>query len=680
MAAMSMHGKEIPQAVKERAAALRDQINHHNRLYFVEAQPAITDIEFDALMRELEELESQYPGLVTPDSPTQRVGGEPLEGFETVEHAVPMLSIDNTYSEEEVRAFDKRVVRALGEQPAYVAELKIDGVSISLRYDAGSLIRAATRGDGDRGDDVTSNVRTILSVPLRLTDDAPPFLEVRGEIFMRRDELQRLNEIRAREGQPLLANPRNATAGSLKQLDPRAVAERRLDFIAYDVAPTGEVALGSHWQTLARLRDYGLPTSREAAFCPTIDDVMRVIATWDANRATLGYDIDGIVIKVDSAAHRQRLGATSKSPRWVIAFKYPAQVARTRLQRIVVQVGKTGTLTPVAEMDPVPLAGTIVKRASLHNFEDLERKDVREGDVVEIQKAGEIIPQVLRYVPEERKPGARPCVPPSHCPECGSDARKDPDGVYLRCLNPNCPAQLKGRLKHFASRGAMDIEGLGDALIEQLVSQGHVKTLADIYGLAADTLAGLERMGAKSAANLVAAIQASTAQPLSRFLNGLGIRHVGGHVAEVLAHHYRSIDALMAASQEELEDIHEIGAVLARSVRDFFDTRENRDLIEQFRGAGLTMTEAGGATGAGDGARPLEGKTFVVTGTLEKYTRDQIHDRIKALGGRPTSSVSAKTDYLVAGENAGSKLAKAQELGVRVLSEDDFERLMRELS
>jgi DNA ligase (NAD+) len=678
MWAMNKFGKEIPQAVSDRVSALRDQINHHNRLYFVEAHPEISDLEFDALMRELQELEAHYPDLVSSDSPTQRVGGEPLEGFETVEHAVPMLSIDNTYSEEEVRAFDKRVTRALGEQPAYVAELKIDGVSISLRYGGGSLIRAATRGDGTRGDDVTSNVRTILSIPLRLTDDAPPFLEVRGEIFMRREELQRLNEIRVQDGQPPLANPRNATAGTLKQLDPKAVAERRLDFIAYDVAPTGDVESGSHWETLSRLREYGLPTSREAAFCPTIEDVIGVIEAWDANRPALGYDIDGIVVKVDGAAHRQRLGATSKSPRWTIAFKYPAQVARTKLNRIVVQVGKTGTLTPVAEMDPVPLAGTIVKRASLYNFEDLERKNVREGDTVEIQKAGEIIPQVLRYVPEERPADSRAFPIPSHCPECGSDARKDPDGAYLRCLNPNCPAQLKGRLKHFASRGAMDIEGLGEALVEQLVSQNLVTALADIYELKADTLAGLERMGAKSAANLVAAIEESKTRPLSRFLNGLGIRHVGGHVAEVLAHHYGAVDALMAASQEELENIHEIGVVVGKSVRDFFDLRENRELIERFRRAGLKMAEDTGP--ADGGAKPLEGKTFVVTGTLDKYSRDQIHSQIKALGGRPTSSVSSKTDYLVAGREAGSKLTKAQELGVKVLTEDDFEHLVRHVS
>lgn len=672
---MSEAHKRVPTEVCARCERLRAEIERHNRLYYIEAAPEISDAEFDALLRELEELEREYPALVTPDSPTQRVGGGPLEEFETVEHDVPMLSIDNTYNAEEVRAFDERVRKGLeGERPEYVVELKIDGVAVSLRYDKGVLTRAATRGDGVSGDNITANVRTIRSLPLRLTETPPPILEVRGEVFIRHGELERLNRLREEAGEPLLANTRNATAGTLKQLDPRVVAQRRLDIILYDIAPMEGVEITSHWDTLARLRNYGLPTSPHAERCRTIEEVLHVCNRWETKRSELDFEIDGLVVKVDSAAHRRRLGATSKAPRWVIAYKFPAQVARTKVISIVVQVGKTGALTPVAEMEPVPLAGTIVKRATLHNFDDLARKDIRVGDTVEIQKAGEIIPQVLRHIPELREKGAAPFREPTHCPECGGEVRRDAEGVYLRCLNMSCPAQIKERLRHFASRGAMDIEGLGPAIIEQLVDRGLVCDPAGLYQLDEDTLAGLDRMGKKSAANLVAAIAASKSRPLSRLLFGLGIRHVGAHIAEVLASRFGTMEHLCEASVEELQQVYEIGAAVASSIRDFFSTAENQRLIEKLRSCGVTMREQ--ATAA-RGPRPFEGKTFVVTGALQRYTRDGIHARIKALGGRATSSVSKKTDYVVAGSEAGSKLAKAQEYGVPVLTEEEFESLAR---
>ena len=666
---------EPPGDVRVRHEGLCAEIERHNRLYYVEGAPEITDIAFDALMHELQSLEAQWPVLVTPESPTQRVGGEPIEGFETVTHAGPMLSIDNTYNPGELRAFDERVRRGLGPdaRPEYVVEPKIDGVSISLRYEDGRLARAATRGDGVRGDDVTNNVRTIPSVPLRLANDAPATLEARGEIYMRYTELERINKLREEADEPPLANPRNTTAGTLKLLDPREVAKRGLDITLYDVAPIEGIEIVSHWETLARLRAYGLPTSKHATRCPSIDAVLDFIEAWQTKRETLGYPIDGMVVKVDSAEQRRRLGATSKAPRWVIAYKFPAEVARTKLKDITVQVGKSGTLTPVAELKPVTLAGTTVKRASLYNFEDLARKDLRVGDTVEVQKAGEIIPQVIRFLPEERPEDAAPFAIPDRCPVCQGEVHKDPDGVFLRCLNLACPAQVKERLRYFASRGAMDIEGLGPALIEQLVDAGHVRDPADLYDLDAEMLAGLERMGEKSAANLVAALDAGKDRPLSRLLAGLGIRHVGAHVADVLAREYETIEALMAASVEELQDIHEIGEIVATSIHDFLSTVENRQLIDKLRAHNVNMREE--TVAAGGAARAFEGKTFVVTGTLETYTRDGIHERIKQLGGRAGSSVSAKTDYLVAGEKAGSKLTKAQQLGVAVLSEDAFDEL-----
>jgi len=663
----------ISEKQRKRHATLCAEIERHNRLYYVEAQPEISDFDYDALMRELLELEEHHPELRTPDSPSQRVGGAPIDGFETVAHTVPMLSIDNTYNANELREFDARVRRGLGgEAPAYVVELKIDGVAISLRYENGLFARAVTRGDGLRGDDVSHNVKTIRALPLRLDGDTPAVLEARGEVFMRDKELERLNKLREAEGEEPFRNPRNTTAGTLKLLDPKAVAQRHLELFCYEIAPLPGVELVSHSDTLARLRRWDLPVNANHRRCANIDEVIAYCDAWATRRYELDYEIDGMVVKVDAAAHRQRLGATSKAPRWVIAYKFPAQVARTRLLDIKVQVGKSGALTPVAEMEPVKLAGTVVKRATLHNFEDLAKKDVRIGDVVEVQKAGEIIPQVLGYVASERPASAKPFSIPRVCPVCHTAVHKDADGVYLRCLNLACPAQVKERLFHFASRKAMDIDGLGPAVIEQLVDRGLVRGPADLYRLNADTLKDLERMGEKSAANLVRAIASSKARPLSRLLFALGIRHVGQHTGEVLAAHYGEVDRLMAASVEELQEIYDIGAVVAQSVHDFFETPENRALVEELRALGLILTEQRAAP---SGAQPLAGKTFVVTGTLRHFTRDGIHERIKALGGKPTSSVSRSTDYLVVGEDAGSKLAKAQALGVAILTEEKFQAL-----
>lgn len=490
---------------------------------------------------------------------------------------------------------------------------------------------------------------------------------------MRHGELERINRERERAGDQPLANPRNTTAGTLKLKDPREVAKRSLDLFAYDVASLQGVEFSSHWETLQTLRGYGLVVNPGAEKCTSIAEVIHVCSLWREKRRTLDYETDGIVVKVDSQEQRQRLGATSKSPRWVIAYKFPAEIAQTRLLKISVQVGKSGAITPVAELEPVALAGTTVKRASLYNFEDLERKDLREGDLVELQKAGEIIPQVLGMLEEERPEGTTPFPIPTACPECGGSVRKDPDGVFLRCVNMACPAQVRERLQHFASRGAMDIEGLGPALIDQLTEKGLVHDAGDFYGLEAGAVGELERMGEKSATNLIAALEESKGRPLSRLLNGLGIRHVGKHTAEVLASHYGQMDKIMAASAEEMEEIHDIGEVVAKSIADFFSADENRSLVERLRTRGLNMEEET-TSGAGE-AQPFEGKIFVVTGSLQKFTRDSIHARIKELGGRPTSSVSKKTDFLVVGENAGSKLAKARGLGVPVLTEDEFDAM-----
>lgn len=670
---------EQTKAIEARAKTLQNELNYHNHLYHVETEPEISDIEFDALLRELKEIEDAHPEFVTSDSPTQKVGGKPLDGFERVQHIVPMLSIDNTYNADDLRDFDERVKKGLkdAQKPAYVVELKVDGVAMSLRYEKGRLTRATTRGDGYTGDDVTRNIkRVIAGLPQKLKGKPPEVLEVRGEVFMRNEELKRLNGLREKRDEAPLANPRNTTAGTLKLLNPKIAAERRLNIFVYDIVPTDGVALRSHTETLDVLKRYGFPVNEIHPHCESIDAVLEVCREWEEKRSGLGYETDGMVVKVDSAEHRVRLGATSRSPRWIIAYKFPAQVAQSRLKAITVQVGKSGALTPVAEVAPVRLAGTEVRRASLYNFEDLERKDLRVGDTVEIQKAGEIIPQILRYIPEKRPPDAVRYHAPAACPVCDGEVRKDPDGAYLRCLNLACPAQVKERLEHFASRKAMDIDGLGPGMLEKLMQLDLVHDPADLYELDVEKILALceekeiQGLGKISVANLIKGIEASKNRTLSRLLNGLGIRHVGDRGAEVLASHFGSMDALIAADVKDLVDVHEIGDVVAATVLDFFDTPENRELIARLKEHRLKMTED-----VVEGERPLDGKTVVVTGTLSRYTRDSIRERIKALGGRASTSLSAKTDYLVAGDKAGSKLAKAEKLGVTIMTEAEFETL-----
>jgi len=662
----------------QQAEKLRTLINYHNHKYYVDGQPEISDREFDRLLKELEAIEKAHPELVTRESPTQRVGGAPIDGFVTVRHRQPMLSIDNTYNADELREFDRRVHKLLGEEKVtYVIELKIDGVAISLTYENGLFTVGATRGDGERGDDVTHNLRTIRGLPLRLNTDKPPALvEVRGEVYMTRAELARINKERVAKEQEPFANPRNSSAGSLKLLDPRSCAQRRLQLFAYALGATEGVEVQSHLKSLELLREFGFPVNTNIASFDDIDLVIEYCDSWAERRHEQPYETDGMVIKVDSFAQRQRLGTTSKAPRWVVAYKFEAEQALTRLLKIEVQVGKTGILTPVAHLEPVQLAGTTVSRASLHNADEIARKDVRVGDRVLVEKAGEIIPYVIRSEPSTRTGSEEIFQFPSTCPACGSPVEREEGGVYFRCTGPACPAQLKERLRFYAHRNAMDIEGLGTAIVDQLVDAGLVGSIADLYRLTFEQLVDLERMGKKSAQNLLDGIAASKDRGLAHLLTGLGIRHVGEHVAELLAAKFGNIDDLMTASAERLAQVEGIGEERAESIHQFFQTRGGRKTIEDLRGLGLKLTEDARPTPAQLGAADLTGKTFVVTGTLTKFSRDEIEGLIKKLGGKAAGSVSKKTSYVVAGENAGSKLTKAKELGVPVLSEEEFEKLI----
>ncbi len=571
----------MPSAA-ERAEALRQTIEHHNYKYYVEAQPEISDREFDQLLEELKKLEEANPELVTLDSPTQRVGGQPINEFMAVRHRRPMLSIDNTYSADEVREFDRRVRKLLaGEDVNYVVELKIDGVAVSLIYENGRLSVGATRGDGERGDDVTHNLRTILELPLRMrTGNAPDDFEVRGEVYMNRDDLVRINRQREEKGLEPFANPRNSAAGALKLLDPRQCAERRLRMFAYSLEGSDSSGVRSHQDALARLKEMGFRVNPHTLSFDSIDKVIEYCLSWADRRNSLPYNTDGLVIKVDDFDQRRRLGSTSKSPRWMVAYKFAAEQALTRLVKIEVQVGKTGTLTPVAHLEPVQLAGTIVKRASLHNADEIARKDIRVGDMVVVEKAGEVIPYVIRSEPGARTGVEEPFVFPSQCPACGAPVVRDEGGVYIRCIGPTCPAQLKERLRFYAHRNAMDIEGLGTAIIDQLVDSGLVQSIPDLYSLTLDQLVDLERMGKKSAQNLVDGLTASKERGLARVLTGLGIRHVGEHAAELLADEFRSMDGLLEASEDQLSRIAGIGPVLAGAIHQFFQSTEGRKIVE----------------------------------------------------------------------------------------------------
>jgi DNA ligase (NAD+) len=665
----------MPSSPADQIARLCEQIRHYDSKYYVEAAPEISDLEYDKLVARLKALEAAHPELVTPDSPTQRVGEEPVAGLTPVEHRIPMLSIDNTYSVEDLKKYGERTAKRLpGETIGWVVELKIDGVAVALLYENGALARGATRGNGRVGDDVTHNIRTVGGVPLRLCGrQVPPLLEVRGEVYMSNSDLVLLNEAQKRKGEAPFANTRNVTAGSIRLLDPRLCAERRLRFFCHGVGHAEGLRAQTHLEFLDEMRSFGLPVTPMVECFGTFTAAVEHCEGLIERLHELDFEIDGLVLKVNRYDQRERLGATSKAPRWVIAYKFEKYEATTRLNAIRVQVGKTGAITPVADLEPVELAGTIVSRASLHNADEIRRKDVREGDEVVVEKAGKIIPHVVRVEKHLRKESLPEFVFPTLCPECGTKLVKDEGGVYIRCPNPECPAQVKERIRHYASRNAMDIEGLGDKLVDQLVDTGLVRRYGDLYRLRLEQLTNLERMGRKSSENLLAGIEAGKGRGLARLLNALAIRHVGVRVASVLAEHFRSMDALQTAGVEELSGVNEIGPVIAQSVYDFLHGAFGRETIADLQQIGVSTEHAA----APRAVRTLEGKTLVVTGTLQRYARDEIEELIARHGGRAASSVSKKTDYVVAGAEAGSKLAKAQQLGVRVLTEDQFEQLLR---
>jgi DNA ligase (NAD+) len=664
---------------QHRAQELRRLIDQHNYKYYVEAKPEISDREFDHLLEELQQIEAAHPEWVTPDSPTQRVGGQPIDGFVTVRHREPMLSIDNTYSADELREFDRRIRRLLpGEAVTYVVELKIDGVAISLTFENGLFTVGATRGDGERGDDVTHNLRTINGMPLRLhTKDPPPLFEARGEVYLTRADLARINREREAKGQEIYANPRNLAAGTLKLLDPRLSAARGLRLFSYALGVCEGIDVKNHLDSLALLRQYGFPVNRHIEALDSIDKVIDYCNSWEHRRNDLPYETDGMVIKVDDFAQRRRLGTTSKAPRWVVAYKFAAEQGLTRLLKIEVDVGKQGNLTPVAHLAPVRLAGTTVQRASLHNADFIKNKDIRVGDMVVVEKAGEIIPYIVRSEAAARTGSEKIFHFPTTCPRCGSPVVRDEGSAFHRCTaGTACVGQLKRQLRAFASRAAMDIEGLGTKMIDQLVDTSLVRSIPDVYRLTLEQLLDLERVGEKSAQNLLDGITASKDRGLARLLAGLAIEHVGVSVAELLAHEFKTMDALMHASVDRLAQINGVGPVMAKDIHAYFQTEHARKTNKDLKHLGLKMTEDARPTPAQVGGADLSGKTFVVTGTLEHYSRDEIEGLIKSLGGKAAGSVSKKTSYLVAGAEAGSKLDKARELGVTVLSEKEFEQLI----
>ena len=673
-----------------RIEALRDRIRHHERLYYEQDAPAITDAEFDALMRELRALEQAHPDLVTADSPTQRVGGQPVEGFQTVAHRAPMLSLDNAYSDDELREFDERVRRGLGLEEGmavgYVAELKIDGLGIALTYDQGVLVRGATRGDGERGEDVTGNVRQVSGIRHRLRRPPPGAFEVRGEIYLPRAEFERVNQQRAAAGEIAFANPRNAAAGAMRQLDPRKVAERRLSAWMYQVV--GLDALATHAETLAAIEAWGLPVEPHRERLQGLDALLDFCHRWQEARAGLPYETDGVVIKVDAMAERARLGFTSKFPRWAVAYKFPAEQVTTTLLDIVLQVGRTGAVTPVAVLEPVVVAGSTIANATLHNADEIARKDIRVSDRVVIEKGGDVIPKVVAVVDADRAGRPAPWQMPPGCPSCDSPLARAADEVVWRCENPACPAQLRRRLEHFASRSAMNIEGLGGAIVDQLVDKGLVADVADLYTLTREALEALvvaprdpksdrarPRKLGKVGISLVAEIEASRGNPLWRLLHGLGIRHVGERAAQLLARGLGSLDALAAADEDRLQRVPEIGPVLAASVRAWFEDPRHRALVGRLAERGVRV-EASDDELAAPAGGALSGKTFVLTGTLSGMTREDATAAIEGLGGKVTGSVSRKTSYVVVGADPGSKADKARQLGVETLDEAALQRLI----
>ncbi len=670
MATAQSIGKEIER--------LREEIRRHEELYYVKDNPEISDAEYDKLLERLTKLEEQHPQLITPDSPTQRVGGRPAEGFPEVVHRRPMLSLENSYNIDELRAFDQRCQRlAEGRALDYVAELKIDGVSISLQYENNSLARGVTRGDGRIGEEVTQNARTIRSVPLKLRGNDKPVgreIEVRGEVFIPRRVFERTNAEREEQGEPRFANPRNAAAGTLRQLDSRIVATRRLDLFAYDLIMGERKPFATHWEALTWLERAGFRVNPHRSLCSSIEEVIEFCNQMEIRRDDLDYEIDGLVVKVNSTALQDEFGATQKAPRWAVAYKYPARQATTRVLSISVQVGRTGALTPVANLEPVLLAGTTVSRATLHNADEVKRLGVRLGDWVLIEKGGEVIPKVLKVIASKRSGEEKQFRMPRKCPVCGGAISRPEGEVVARCVAADCSAQLKGRLLHFASRRAMRIEGLGDSLVDQLVEKKMLRDAGDLYKLTLEDIAGLERMAKKSASNLLAQIEVSKSRDLPNLIYALGIRHVGDRTAGILARHFGSLAALSKAGVADLDDIAEIGLTVAQSVRDWFDDPGNADLCDRLQGAGVrTKTERKDQVASDE---RFAGKQFVLTGTLQSFTRDEARAAIEAKGGRVTSSVSKKTDFVIAGEEAGSKLEKAETLGVTVIDEAALKEML----
>ena len=657
----------------ERAEQLRRQLREANHRYYVLDAPTLSDAEYDRLFRDLTQLEEAHPELRTADSPTQRVGAQPSEKFAKVQHRRPMMSLGNVMSDDELVEFDARVHRLLGDDPvAYVFEPKLDGLAVTLTYENGRFVQGATRGDGQFGEDVTANLRTIKSVPLQLQAGAPSVLEARGEVFIPKADFARLNAEREAAGEPTFVNPRNSAAGSLRQLDPRETAKRPLSMFFYDVGETGELRFSSHWEKLTRLKDLGLRTNPENKLARSLDEVRAHYADLLRRRHEVPYEIDGTVVKVDSEDQRRRLGTVSRTPRWAVAYKFPAEEEATTVEDIQVSVGRTGALTPVAFLAPVHVGGVTVARATLHNEEEVRRKDVRKGDRIFLRRAGDVIPEIVRVIAEARPPEGLPEFRmPTHCPACGAEVHRE--GAITRCTNLSCPAQLHGRLRHFASRGAMDIEGLGDQTCSQLVERGLVKTPADLYALSREQWLDLERMGDKSVDNLLAALERSKKTSLRRFIYALGIRQVGEATARALALHFKSIDRLLDATLDELQGVRDVGPEVAQQIHDFTQTAENREAVRRLLAAGIHP-----APEVVESRGPFAGKTVVLTGSLTALSREQAKAEIERRGGRVSGSVSRKTDLVVAGEDSGSKLKKAAELGVQVVDEAAFRALLQE--
>jgi len=665
--------------LSKRLEALREQIRHHEYRYYVLDDPEIADAQFDQLMNELKRIEAEHPALVTPDSPTQRVGGKPREGFLKAPHSSPMLSLDNTYNVDDLRKWEQRVHELAGrEDIEYVCELKLDGMSLALHYEDGKLVRGITRGDGTVGEDVTLNVRTVRSIPLSISKEKlkkagiPADFEVRGEMLIPLASFKKMNEDREAEGLSAFVNPRNATAGTVRQLEPSITAQRRLDYFAYSLLQNGNTYFERHWETLKALDAAGFKVNPARTLAANFDELWAFIQKEETRREALPYEIDGIVIKVNQTSLQREMGFTGKAPRWAIAYKYAARAGVTKIEDILVQVGRTGKLTPVAALTPVFIGGTTVSRATLHNMDEIQRLGVKIGDWVEVERGGDVIPKITRVVDDEAHPrGKKLFHMPEKCPICGTHVVRTEGEVDYRCVNVNCPAKLRESILHFASRGVMNIDGMGDALVNQLTDRGIVKNIADVYRLTEANLLKLERMGEKSAQNVLSEIEGSKKLPLERVIFGLGIRFVGERTAQFLAEHFGSMDALMNASENELIQVNEVGPRIAKSIAEFFQEPKNRELVDQLRKAGLKLAGAKRQRGT-----KLAGKTFVLTGTMPRYSRDQAKKMIEDAGGRVAASVSKKTDYVVAGADAGSKLDKAKELGVSVIDEKAMEELL----